>query len=177
MYILKATSYWVFAVWMLSILYALSYWLIYAVISITPILLRRKMRVRERGITIVHQYPILLSFWTHVNSIILCHANISCGHVYFGQWSANSSDVSCCWIGTLHSWCLTHHQSFPCHGHHGNQHGCGELMLSHPKQNSCAGELPDLCQSLLEQELKLSCLKPFKCWDCLLPQHSLANPD
>lgn len=28
MYILKATSYWVFAVWMLSILYALSYWLI-----------------------------------------------------------------------------------------------------------------------------------------------------
>lgn len=29
-------------------------------------------------------------------------------------------------------------------------------MLSHPKQNGCARELPDLCQSLLEQELKPS---------------------
>lgn len=113
----------------------------------------------------------------HMWVAILCHADISCGHIYFGQWSTNSSDVSYCWIGTLHSWCLTHHQSFLCHGHRGNQHGCGELMLSHPKQNSCARELPDLCQSLLEQELKLSCLKPLKCWDCLLPQHSLANPD
>lgn len=149
---------------------------IYTVISITPILLRRKMRVRERGITIVHSiqfYSLSGRMWL----AILCHADISCGHVYFGQWSANSSAVSCCWIGTLHSWCLTHHQSFLCHSHHGNQHGCGELMLSHPKQNSCARELPDLCQSLLEQELKLSCLKPFKRWDCLLPQHSLANPD